>query len=67
MLCYCLNCRKNEESKAKTKYGRIILLLKCPVCDGKMSRFIEEQETSGAFRCPHQYFNCTFYNFSFLS
>ena len=33
MLSYCLNCRKNTESKkpkiARTKNGRIMLLSKC--------------------------------------
>ena len=35
MSSYCLNCRKNTESKnskaVKTKNGRIILLSKCAV------------------------------------
>ena len=51
MPSYCLKCRKNTESKnpqvAKTKNGRIILLWKCAVCDGKLSKFIKEQEASG--------------------
>ena len=29
------------------KNGRIMLLLKCVVCDGKKSKFIKEQEASG--------------------
>ena len=37
MLSYCLKCRKNAESKkpkiVETKNVRIILLLKCAVCD----------------------------------
>ena len=48
MLCYCLNCRKNTQSKypevIKTKNGRIILLSKCSACDGKTSKFLKEQE-----------------------
>ena len=36
MLSYCLKCRKNTESKnknvARTKNGRIMILLKCAVC-----------------------------------
>ena len=48
MLSYCLKCRKNTESKnpkvVKTKNGRIMLLLKCAVCDSKKSKFIKEQE-----------------------
>ena len=51
MLSCCLKCRKNTESKnqriAKTKSGRIILLLKCAVCDSKKSKFIKQQEVSG--------------------
>ena len=35
MLLYCLNCKKNTESKnpkvARTKSGRIMLLSKCVV------------------------------------
>ena len=48
---YCLKYRKNTESKnpkvARTKNGRIILLLKCVVCDSEKSKFIKEQEPSG--------------------
>ena len=47
----CLKCRKNTESKnpkvARTKNGRILLLLKCVVCDSEKSKFIKEQEPSG--------------------
>ena len=48
---YCLKCRKNTESKnpeaAKTKNGRIMLLLNCVSCDSKKSKFIKQQEVSG--------------------
>ena len=48
---YCLKCRKNTATKnpkvAKTENGRIMLLLKCAVCDSKNSKFIKEQEASG--------------------
>ena len=51
MLSYCFKCRKNTESKnpkvVKTKNGRIMLLWKCEVCDGRKLRFIKEQEASG--------------------
>ena len=51
MLSYCLKCRKNTESKnskvVRAKNGRIILLLKCGVCDCKKSKFIKEQEARG--------------------
>ena len=40
MLSYFLRCRNNTESKnpkvARTKNGRIMLLLKCAVCDSKI-------------------------------
>ena len=48
MLSYCWKCRKNTRSKnpkvvrTKTKNGRILLLSKCAVCDGKNSTFIKE-------------------------
>ena len=51
MLSYCQKCRKNTESKnpkvAKTKNGKIMLLLKCAVCDSEKSKFIKQQEVSG--------------------
>ena len=51
MLYYCLNCKKNTESKnpkvVRNKNGRIMFLSKCEVCDGKNSNFIKEQEDSG--------------------
>ena len=54
MLLYCLKCRKNIESKnpkvARTKNGRIMLFLKCAVCDSEKSKLIKEQETSGLLR-----------------
>ena len=33
----------------KTKYGRIILLPRCAVCDSKKARCFKEQEASGLF------------------
>ena len=51
MLSYCLNCRKNTESKnpksLRTKNGRIMVFSKCEVCENKKSKFIKEQEASG--------------------
>ena len=51
MLSYCLKCRKNTESKnpkvARTGNGRIMLLSKCAVRDGKKPKFIKQQEASG--------------------
>ena len=50
MLFYYLKCRENTESQnsqvVETKNGRIMLSLKCTVCDNKKLRFIKEQETS---------------------
>ena len=49
MLSYCLKCRKNTEYKnpkvLRTKHGRIMLLSKCAVCDGKKLKFIKEQKS----------------------
>ena len=54
MLPYCVKCRKNTEnlnSKIfKTKYSRLIMHSKCPVCGIKKSRFLKEQEAKGLLR-----------------
>ena len=51
MLSYCLNCRKNMQSKnpevVKTKNGRIMLLSTCSVCNNKESKFLKEQKAGG--------------------
>ena len=51
MLSFCLKCRINTEIKnpkfLKTKNGRIMLLLKCAVCNGQKSKFIKEEEARG--------------------
>ena len=51
MLTYCVKCRKNTEnlnSKIfKTKNGRLLMQLKCPVCRIKKSMFLKEQEAKG--------------------
>ena len=48
---YCLNCRKNTESKnlkvAMKKVGRIMLLSQFAVRDSKKSKFIKEKEAGG--------------------
>ena len=48
---YCVNCRKNTESKnqkvARKKNGRTMLLSKCVVCDSKTQKFLKQQEASG--------------------
>ena len=50
MLSYCLQCRKNTESKnrkaARTKNRRIMSLSKCAVCDSTESKFLKEQEAN---------------------
>ena len=50
MLSYCLKCRKNTESKnpkvGRIKNGRVMILSKCAMCDGRKSKFIKEQEVS---------------------
>ena len=51
MLSYCLNCRKNIESKnpkvVKTKNERTMPLLKSAVCNSKNSKIFKEHETKG--------------------
>ena len=48
MLFYCLNCRKNTESKnlkiVKTKSGRIILLSECAVFDSKNQSLLKSKK-----------------------
>ena len=55
MVSYCLKCRKNTESEnrkvGKTKNGRIMLLSKCAVCNGKKLKFLKLQEASGLLNC----------------
>ena len=50
MLSCCLKWRKNIGSKiprmAKINEGKLILLLKCTMCDSKRSRFLKNQEAS---------------------
>ena len=50
MLFYCLNCRKNTESKnpkvLRTRKGKTVLS-NCAVCGSKKSKFIRKQEASG--------------------
>ena len=56
MFSYCFKWKKkkNTESRnpnvARTKNGRIILLSKCAVCDGKRSKYIKQQEAKGLLR-----------------
>ena len=47
MLSYCLQCRKNTESKnwkvVRTKNRKIMLLSKCAVCNGKKSNSLKNK------------------------
>ena len=51
MLSYCLECRKNTQSKnpkvVKTKNGIIALLSKYPMCNSKKLKLLKEQEARG--------------------
>ena len=51
MNTYCVKCKRdtgNLNSKIfRTKYNRLIMQSKCPVCGIKKSRFIKEQEAKG--------------------
>ena len=51
MLSYCLNSRKNTESKnpkvAKTKNRRMMLFSSCALCHSKKLKFLKEEEASG--------------------
>ena len=51
MLSCCLKCRKNTENKnpkvVRAKNGRIMLLSKCAVYDGKKLKLIKKQKASG--------------------
>ena len=51
MLSYCLNCRKNTESKnpkvVKTKNRRAMLLSTFSACNSKKSKFLKAQEAKG--------------------
>ena len=48
---YCLKCRKDTQNinprVSETSNGRTMLLSKCAICDGKKSRFNENQEAKG--------------------
>ena len=51
MLSYCLECRKNTQSKnpkvVKTKNRIIALLSKYPMCNSKKLKLLKEQEARG--------------------
>ena len=51
MLSYCLKWRTTTESKnprvAEANEEKLMLLLKCAVCDSRKARFSKEQEAYG--------------------
>ena len=51
MKFYCLKCRKDTENinpkVSSTRNGKAMIILKCPICGGKKSRFIKNQEAKG--------------------
>ena len=47
MLCYCLKCTTNTESKHRKFLKTKKLNDKCVVCDSKKLKFIKEQVVSG--------------------
>ena len=46
MNSYCVSCTKNTENTnqkmVKTKNNRLMILLKCAICNNKKSRFISQ-------------------------
>ena len=48
MESYCLKCRKNINPQvSSTSNGKIMILLKCTICNSKTSKFITKQEAKG--------------------
>ena len=51
MESYCVKCKKNTENidpkVLSASNGRVMILLKCAICDSKKSRFIKNQEVKG--------------------
>ena len=52
MLTYCVQCRKDIENidpkMVRTKYNKLIMQSKCPVCRIRKSRFLKEQKAKGS-------------------
>ena len=48
MESYCLKCRKYTKNinpqVSSTSNGKIMILSKCAICNGKKSKFINQQE-----------------------
>ena len=51
MKTYCLKCKKDTDNidpkMFKTKNNRLLMQLKCSVCNNKKSQFIKEQDAKG--------------------
>ena len=51
MNSYCLSCKKDTKNInpkiVRTKNNRLMMLLKCAICNNKKSRFNKEQEARG--------------------
>ena len=51
MKTYCLKCKKDTDNIDpkifKAKNNRLLMQLKCSVCNNKNSRFIKEQDAKG--------------------
>ena len=51
MESYCLRCKKRTKNinpqVSSTSNGKIMILSKYAICDGKKSRFIKKQEAKG--------------------
>ena len=51
MKSYCLECRKYTKNidpqVSSTSTGKLMILLKCAICNSKKSKFINQQEAKG--------------------
>ena len=47
MSSYCLECRKNTESKNSKLVKKVTKIEECAVCGSEKSKFIKEQEARG--------------------
>ena len=51
MKTYCLKCKKDTDNidpkMFKTKNKRLLMQIKCSVCNNKKSRIINEQDAKG--------------------
>ena len=51
MESYCLKCKKHTKNidpqVSGTSNGKLMILLKCAICNSKKSKFINKQEAKG--------------------